>query len=141
MANGERYEDFLGELPQFSPDPRQASFLSAVGPSGESKKAKIDYRLGKVEIANVGRGWWASAPDLAFLQAGMARLIALGKLDRTSKKEIAQFVGWAVQRVIRTTVKQDDRATHVEFWTKDDHGVFHYGFAVESRLETTSNRP
>lgn len=126
----ERYEDFLGDLPRFDPDPRQASFLTAVGAPGEPKKILVDQRLGKVEIANVGRGWPASAPDLAFLQAGMRRLIELGKMDPTSKKEVAQFVGWAVQRVIRVTTVQESDVTKVNFWTKDDLGIFEYGFSV-----------
>jgi hypothetical protein len=126
----ERYEHFLGELPKLPPDPRQAAFLRAVGATGEAKKILIDQRLGKVEIANVGQGWYASAPDLAFLQAGMGRLIELGKLDPDSKKEVAQFVGWAVQRVLRVTSLREPDITTVHFWTKDDTGVFDYSFAV-----------
>jgi hypothetical protein len=126
----ERYEDFLGDLPKFAPDPRQDAFLSLVGPSGEPKKAMIDHRLGKVEIANVGRGWPASQANLGFLRDGVLRLAELGKLDPTSKKEIAQFVGWATQRVIRTTVIQDDVEIHIRFWTKDDHGVYGYEFST-----------
>lgn len=128
----ERYEDFLGPLPKFAPDPRQESFLSLVGPAGEPRKAMIDHRLGKVEIANVGRGWPASRPDLGFLHDGMKKLIELGKLDPRSKKGVAQFVGWATQRVIRTTVTHDDVATHVHFWTKDDHGTYGFQFSIES---------
>jgi hypothetical protein len=126
----ERYEDFLGDLPQFALDTRQQEFLSAVGPAGAVKKAKIDQRLGKVEIANVGRGWPASAPNLGFLQDSMGRLVELGKLDPTSKKEVTQFVHWAVQRVVRLTISSDRDVTHVRFWTKDDFGVYGFEFSV-----------
>jgi hypothetical protein len=126
----ERYEDFLGYLPKWAIDSRQASFLEAVGAPGEPKKVLIDERLGKVEIANVGRGWPASAPNLAFLQNGMFRLIELGKLDPTSKKDVSQFLGWAVQRVIRVTTVQESDVTNVHFWTKDDYGNYEYGFSV-----------
>jgi len=128
--NQERYEDFLGELPQFAPDPRQDQFRgSAQGGSGYQRVA-IDRRLGKVEVANVGRGWPASAPDLGFLQRGMAKLIELKKLEPTSKKQVTVFVCWAVQRVIRLTLSSDSGMAHVQFWTKDDHGVYVHGFSV-----------
>jgi len=128
----ERYEDFLGSLPSFAPDSRQECFLNRVGPSGEPKKILIDQRLGKVEIANVGRGWPASAPNLGFLQVGMARLIELEKLDPQSKKEVMAFVGWAVQRVIRLKVSDDAHSSEVQvrFWTRDDRGVYEYAFSV-----------
>lgn len=126
----ERYEDFLGPLPQFESDARQAGFLKAVGVPGEPKKAKLDFRLGKVEIANVGRGWPASGPDLGFLHDGIRRLIELGKLDPQSKKEVHQFLGWATQRVIRVTTACDPEELRVRFWTRDDHCVYGYEFAV-----------
>lgn len=126
----ERYEHFVGELPQFDPDPRQATFLRAVGPSGAPKKVLLDQRLGKVEIANVGRGWYASSPNLAFLQSGMSLLIKQGKLDPTSKVEVTQFIGWAVQRVIRATVAVKSDVIRVNFWTKDDRGSYEFGFSV-----------
>ena len=91
----------------------------------------MDQRLGKVEIANVGRGWPASAPNLGFLQDSAKRLIELGKLDPTSKKQIHQFVNWATQRVIRVTIPSDDRTVQVHFWTRDDHGVYGFEFSVE----------
>lgn len=126
----ERYEHFLGDLPRLPPDPRQAFFLRAVGATGEAKKVLLDERLGKVEIANVGQGWYASAPDLVFLQSGMLRLIKLGKLDPTSKVAVSQFIGWATQRVIRVTVDNMTDGTKVNFWTKDDGGSFDYSFVV-----------
>lgn len=129
----ERYEDFLGPLPEFAYDSRQSTFLSAVGPAGAPKKVMFDERLGKVEIANVGRGWPATRPDLGFLHDGLKTLIANKRLDPESKKQVAQFVGWAVQRVIRTTVRHADDVTHVQFWTKDDHSVYQYGFSVNSK--------
>jgi len=132
----ERYEDFLGPLPTFALDPRQESFLRSVGPVGDAKKVKLDFHLGKVEIANVKRGWPASAPNLGFLQDGMTKLIALGKLNPQSKKEVAQFLGWAVQRVIRTTVSVDSHTTLVQFWTKDDYGTYQYGLSVDLRPES-----
>jgi len=128
----ERFEDFLGPLPTFAPDLRQESFLSRVGASGEPKKVLIDQRLGKVEIANIGHGWPASAANLGFLQAGMARLIELGKLNPQSKKEVTTFVSWAVQRVIRLTLSNDEHPgeIHVRFWTRDDRGAYEYAFPV-----------
>lgn len=126
----ERYEDFLGPLPQFAPDARQGSFLRAVGGPGAAKKAKLDFHLGKVEIANVGRGWPASRPDLAFLHDGIKRLIELEKLDPASKKEIQQFLGWATQRVIRTTTTLTPDELQVRFWTRDDHCVYGYEIVV-----------
>lgn len=127
----ERYEDFLGELPKFAPDPRQDQFRASVGPVGAYKKVKIDQRLGKVEIANVGRGWPATAPNLGFLQNGMQNLIELGKLDPFSKKEVAAFVGWAVQRVTRVTLSKEAAGEMViNFWTKDDYGGYAFGFPI-----------
>jgi hypothetical protein len=126
----ERYEDYLGELPQFQPDPRQAQFLESAQGGGGYQKVKLDQRLGKVEIANIGRGWRASSPDLGFLQSGMKKLIELKKLHPTSKKQVAQFIKWGVQRVVRVTVSAETGSVRVNFWTKDDHGVYEYGFAV-----------
>ena len=138
--NGERYEDFLGPLPQFATDPRQAGFLGTVSPSGGPKKARFDQRLGKVEIANVGRGWPASAPNLGFLQIGMERLIELGKLDPRSKKEMTQFVNWAVQRVSRLSISPESKSgITVNFWTRDDLGVFSYCFPVSFDPEKLSD--
>ena len=128
--NYERYEDFLGELPRFAPDPRQAEFLSAVGPAGPVKKAKIDLRLGKVEIANVGRGWPAAAPNLGFLQDGMATLVRLGKMDPHSKKELQVFISWATQRVTRVTLSPEADGVYVRFWTRDDLGLYEHGFPL-----------
>ncbi|MGA0270490.1 MAG: hypothetical protein ACO3ME_09355 [Ilumatobacteraceae bacterium] len=127
----ERYEDFLGPLPQFAPDPRQANFLSRVGESGGPKKAMIDLHRGRVEIANVGRGWFASSPNMGFLYDGVKKLIELGKLNPQSKKEVAQFLGWATQRVIRTTTSLASDELQVRFWTRDDHCVYGFEFAVE----------
>lgn len=126
----ERYEDFLGPLPKFASDPRQESFMRSAQPAGGHKRLLVDQRLGKVEIANVGRGWPASAPDLGFLKVGMERLAELGKLDPKSKKQVHQFLNWAVQRVIRLTISADSNVTHVHFWTKDDLGTYDYGFSV-----------
>jgi hypothetical protein len=126
----ERYEDFLGPLPQYAPDPRQADFLGAVKPSGGPKKILVDQRLGKVEIANVGRGWPATWPNLGFLKTGTEHLIATEKLDPASKKQIHQFLNWAVQRVIRVSISLDPGVTHVRFWTKDDYGTYGFEFSV-----------
>lgn len=127
----ERYEDFLGPLPQYAPDPRQEDFRRSASPAGSVKRILVDERRERVEIANLGRGWPATCPNLGFLQAAMKRLIALGKLDPRSKKQIHQFLNWAVQRVIRVTVKEDPGVTHVHFWTKDDYGT--YGFEFSAR--------
>jgi len=127
----ERYEDFLGPLPKFAPDPRQASFLGATGASETSQRTLVDERLGKVETSNVGRGWSASAPDLGFLQGAMEELVKLGKLDPESRKEVAQFLNWAVQRVIRSTISHDPGVTNVHFWTKDDLGVYGHAFMAK----------
>ena len=132
----ERFEDFLGELPRFAPDPRQASFLSRVGPSGAPKKALLDTRLGKVEIANVGRGWPASSPNLGFLQDSLEKLIEIKKLDPNSKKEVTVLVSWAVQRVIRLTISAEPgNSVTVSFWTKDDYGVYSHGFKASHPVE------
>ena len=125
-----RYEDYLGELPQLGADPRQAQFLeSAQGGSGY-QRVKLDHRLGKVEVANVGRGWWASAPDLEFLQNGAEKLMSAGRLQPWSKKQFSQFVSWAVQRVIRVTISGEPGKVGVNFWTRDDHEVYEYGFSA-----------
>jgi len=129
-VNHERYEDFLGELPRFAPDSRQADFFASVGPMGPIKKAKLDHHLGKVEIANVGRGWPASAPNLAFLQFGIKRLAELGKLDPRSKKDVQVFISWATQRVTRLTLSPETDGVYVRFWTRDDHGLYEHGFPV-----------
>jgi len=126
----ERYEDFLGPLPQFGPDTRQDAFRQAAGSAVGPKSILMDTRLGKVEIANIGRGWPATKPDLGFLQNGMKRLIELKKLDCKSKKQVHQFLDWAVQRVIRVTLSEDPGEVQVCFWTKDDHGIYTYGFGV-----------
>lgn len=128
----ERYEDFLGPLPQYAPDPRQETFRLSAAPAGSVKRILVDERRERVEIANLGRGWPATWPNLGFLQAAMKKLIELGKLDPGSKKQIHQFLNWAVQRVVRVTIEPQQDVTHVRFWTKDDYGT--YGFEFSARL-------
>jgi len=128
----DRYEDFLGELPKFPTDPRQAKFIeSAQGGSGY-QRVLIDQRLGKVEVANIGRGWSASAPDLGFLQLAVQTLIERKMLDLFNKQGIDTLVRWAVQRVVRVTIsKESEQRVTVRFMTRDDHGIYEYGFPVE----------
>jgi len=130
MANAERYEDFLGPLPQYAPDPRQERALRSVGAAGGVMKLLVDETTGRQEIVNLSRGWPASHPNLGFLQAAAKRLIALGKLDPRSKTQIHQLLAWAVQRISRVTVKLDPSVTLVRFWTKDDWGTYGFEFSV-----------
>jgi hypothetical protein len=128
----ERYEDFLGELPKFPPDPRQSEFIEAAQGGSGYQRIHLDQHLGKVEIANIGRGWRASAPDLGFLQLAVQTLIKRGKLDLFDKKGTTTLVKWAIQRVVRVTLsKESETRVTIRFMTRDDKGIYEYGFPVE----------
>jgi hypothetical protein len=101
----ERFEDFLGELPQFAPDPRQSM--------------------------EVGFGWPASAPDLGFIQNAADRLSGLGKLDVCNRQNVATLVRWAVQRVKRVTLTKESDHVYVRFWSQDDRGSYEHGFPIQ----------
>ena len=127
----ERYEQFLGLLPQFASDRRQKTHLSVADPRIPGKQIFVDRRLQKVESINVTRGWRASSPDLCFLQNAVLKLTKLGKMDPFSLHDMTALVSWAVQRVIRCTlVKESEIEVYVRFWTKDDFGHYEHGFPV-----------
>ncbi len=118
--------------PRVGPDPRQRTFEAIVG-----AMAGPLSRRGRVGVANVARGFPASAVDLGAIQTALQRGVARLDMKQVRARWSADLFAW-MRRVVLTWVQRckllqfrlRPRGIHVRMETQDDDGYYCYAFDV-----------
>jgi len=116
------------DWPQFGPDTRQEDFCKFA----QNIRKCVE---GKIEVANISQGFFASSVDIGWLQKRIQEVVKTlprGSLDFNVLEEITtQVLQRATQRLTELNFKKlCEHRTLVSFVTRDDSGFYSYEFVL-----------